>query len=447
MKKYLLIILICFQPIISFADNVINITNGIIDPVPVAINGFAVMNEEDTQVAKEIIDVITNDLKNCGIFRPISPAAFIETKKGTGYVPLFAAWQQINALLLLNGDVVRTESGKINIKFTLWDSILERPIVTESLELPEKLWRRAAHKISDRVYEMVTGSKGYFNTRITYVAESGPYLKRIKRIAIMDQDGANHHYLTSGADLVLTPRFSHDGKHIIYLSYKNKIPQVFTLDLRTGRSRLLGNFPGMSFAPRFSPDGQYAIMSIAKNGFTNIYEMNLKTKRVQQLTEGKSINTSPTYSPDGKNIVFNSDRNGGRHIYTMDRLGNNIQKISTGNGVYAEPSWSNSNYIAFTKISRTVGFAIGIMNPELIDGQNSERLIAKGYLVESPSWSCNGRMIVFTKGSAPNRGKLPKAQNIKGLNKLHVVDFTGYSERIIPTPEDASDPDWSQPID
>ena len=345
-------------------------------------------------------------------------------------------------MLLLNGDLVRTDSGKLNIKFVVWDPILERKIVSKSFSLPEKLLRRAAHIIGDSVYSNVTGNEGYFNTRIVYVAESGPYLKRVKRIAIMDQDGANHQYLTSGKDLVLTPRFSPDGKKIIYLSYQNKIPQVFVLDLKSGENKLLGKFPGMSFAPRFAPDGNFAIMSIAKNGFTHIYEINLKTKRVYQLTEGRSINTSPCYSPDGGKIVFNSDRNGGkRQIFVMDRTGHNVKLISYGGGTYAEPTWSNSNFIAYTKISPSSGFTIGIMKPELTEGQNHERLIADGYLVESPAWASNGYVLAFTKGRPP-RGK-----NMKGLNRIHMIDFTGHNEHIIPTPDDASDPDWSRPID
>jgi TolB protein len=441
MTKYIITLTFYFLALTSRAESTIQITKGNIEPIAIAINNFSTTELDDSKLAKDIINVITNDLKGSGVFRPISPAAFIETKTGTGHTPLFAAWQQINAALVINGDVARTASGKIQVRFILWDSILESKMVSESYELPEKLWRRAAHKISDKIYSTITGNQGYFNTRIVYVSESGPYLKRVKRIALMDQDGANHQYLTTGSDLVLTPRFSPDGKKIIYLSYKNRIPQVHILDLRSGTSRLLGNFPGMSFSPRFSPDGNHAIMSIAKNGFTHIYEMNLKNNRVQQLTEGPSINTSPSYSPDGKKIAFNSDRNGARQIFIMDRLGKNIEKISFGGGVYAEPNWSSINLIAFTKISRDAGFTIGIMKPQPVEKQSTERLIANGYLVEAPSWANNGRVLVFTKGIR-SRGK-----NTMGLNRIYTIDFTGYNERIIPTPGDASDPDWSNIID
>lgn len=423
------------------AKNSINITSGNSDPIPLAINDFAGVDPADYQLAKKIVAVISNDLRWSGMFRPISKAAFIENKTGTAHTPLFAAWQQINASLLVNGDVSRLASGKLQVKFTLWDTILERAIISEAFELSEKLWRRVAHKISDKIYSKITGYQGYFNTRIVYVSESGPYLKRKKRLAIMDQDGENHQYLTNGTDLVLTPRFSPDGKKILYLSYKNGIPQVHMLNLKNGRSRLIGDFPGMSFAPRFSPDGKHAIMSIAKDGNTHIYEINLKNKRRVQLTKGNSINTSPSYSPDGKKIAFNSDRHGSRQIFVMNRDGSSAKRISFGGGSYAEPEWSSRNYIAFTKINRELGFTIGVLHPGANEKQNTERLITQGFLVESPSWATNGRVLAFTKGSPPSK------RRTNGLNRIYTIDFTGHNERIIPTPHDASDPDWSAPID
>lgn len=444
MNRILLTITLILFPLITLGESTIHITKGVVDPIPIAINKFKGVDPADDKIGKEIISVITNDLKGSGIFRPISSAAFIENKIGIGYTPLFAAWQQINANLLLNGQVTKGESGKIQVSFILWDTVLEKQLLSESLELPEKLWRRAAHKISDSVYSKLTGYDGYFNTRIVYVSESGPYIKRVKRLALMDYDGANHQFLTNGSDLVLTPRFSPDGKKVLYLSYKNRIPQVFILDLKSGRTHLLGNFPGMSFAPRFSPEGEHVVMSIARKGSTHIYEMNIRSKKVTQLTDGYGINTSPCYSPDGKYIVFNSDRNGSRQLYMIARNGFNVQKISFGGGSYAEPNWSSRNFVSFTKKTRTSGFTIGVMRPNPDAGDN-ERLIASGYLVESPSWAPNGRVLVFTKGSPYGSNKNKK--NPTGLNRIYTIDFTGYNERIIPTPTDASDPDWSHTID
>lgn len=440
MKNYIISLIILLSSFSVKADRIL-ITSGNVDPIPLAINTFAGIDPADLDFAKKITDVMSKDLNNSGVFRPISHAAFIERKIGTLHTPLFAAWQQINANLLVNGDVRKLSSGKIQVKFILWDTILERELIGETFELPEKLWRRVAHKIADKIYSKVTGYNGYFDSRIVYVSESGPYLQRKKRLAIMDQDGANHQYLTDGSDLVLTPRFSPDGKKILYLSYKNFLPKVYNLDLRTGRSSLLGHFPGMSFAPRFSPDGTHAVVSIAKNGSTHIYEMNLSNKKTWPLTNGTSINTSPTYSPDGKHIVFNSDRNGRRQLFMMDRSGANVKLISFGGGTYAEPNWSGSDHIAFTKISRDYGFTIGIMRADTNENSAFERILTSGFLVESPCWANNGRVIAFTKGSKPRNN------NNVGLNRIYTVDFTGYNERIIPTPHDASDPDWSKLLD
>jgi len=439
MKKYLLLLLVSFLSFETFASNVIRVTRGNADPIPIAINKFAIGNHSDEKIAKEIEEVIANNLKNSGIFRPIQKAAFIENKVGVNHVPLFAAWQQINANLLLNGEVTHQSSGKIRVKVILWDTILEKEMGSETFDLPESMSRRVAHKISDRVYKKITDFDGYFDTKITYVSESGPYLKRKKRLAIMDQDGFNHRYLTDGSDLVLTPRFSPDAKNILYLSYKNRIPQVYLMNLKSGRSSLVGHFRGMSFAPRFSPDGDYAIMSVAKNGSTQIYEINLKSKKVTQLTRGADINTSPSYSPDGRSIVFNSNRDGTRQLYVMNRDGSNKRKISFGGGTYAEPTWSSNDYIAFTKIDRDNGFTIGVMSANTGENNYNERLITSSFLVESPSWAPNGRVLVYTKGSKNNR-------HSKSLNRIYTIDFTGYNERLIPTPGDASGPEWSRTL-
>lgn len=463
-----------FSSASAYADKVINITRGKVSAIPIAINDFMVdgnaisssgqgsrndPSNMDLKKSREIISIIKKDLENSGVFRPISNAAFIENKIGIKHRPLFAAWQQINASLLLNAALERDLFGNLEVKFILWDSFLEKQMLAGSVKIDDKEPRRAAHKIADQIYSKLTGFEGYFDSKIVYVSESGPYLKRIKRIAIMDQDGANHQYLTDGRDLVLTPRFSPDGKKIIYLSYKNNTPQVYEMNLSNRRARLVGNFPGMSFAPHFSPDGKSAIMSVAKGGNTHIYEIDLKTKKTKQLTFGDDIDTSPSYSPDGKRIIFNSDRYGSRHLFIMNRDGSNVKRVSKGGGVMAEPSWSKNDYIAFTKISRNHGFTIGVMKADLgednINAGEDERLIAKGYLVESPAWSPNGRQIIFTRGNPPqykassrSRGRSAKGKNdlgpaLRGLHKIYAIDFTGHNERPIPTPSDASDPDWS----
>lgn len=431
MKKFNILILLFFVLISeSQAINTIQINRGNYKPTPIAINFF----EGKDKIAEEIRDIVSKDLNSCGLFRTVSSAAFIDNKIGFHAEPLFPAWRQINSAILVNASVKNLGRGKMEVSFIVWDCFSQKDIAGEILEFPTKLWRKVAHKIADQIYERVTGDKGYFDTKIAYVSETGPVKRRIKRLAIMDQDGANHHFLTNGKNLVLTPRFSPKGDKILYLSYIKGSPKVFLKDLASGREMLLGNFPGMSFAPRFSPDGSKALISVAKNGATNIWEIDLYDMTFRKLTNSTyAINTSATYTPDGKKIVFNSDRGGTRQIYMMNNNGTNIRRISAGTGGYATPVVSpRGDYIAFTKVVKGQGFYIGVMK---IDG-TGERLISNHYIAEGPTWSANGRVIIYSSASRPNK-------NGETMPTLRSIDLTGYNERIIETPLFGSDPEWS----
>ena len=311
----------------------------------------------------------------------------------------------------------------LRVEFRLWDVYAENQLKGQSFTTTKDNWRRVAHVIADAIYERLTGEKGYFDTRIVYVSETGPATKRGKRLAIMDQDGENHKFLTSGAAMALTPRFSPNLQKVTYMSYAGSMPKVYILDIETGRQELLGSFPGMTFAPRFSPDSSKVLLSYANNGRTNIYEMDLKRRTSKQLTSGPAIDTSPSYSPDGSQIVFNSDRGGNQQLYVMNADGSDVHRISFGTGRYATPVWSpRGDYIAFTKMANGQ-FYIGVMYP---DG-SGERLLASGYLVEGPTWSPNGRVLMYFRQDKGNsRSNAPV--------KLYSIDLTGYNERMIVTP-------------
>lgn len=430
-----LILTITFSSSHALAIQTISITRGHADPTPIAINDFAASDSGAKKMGHEMLEVITNDLKNSGLFRPLAKTAFIENKIGVEHIPLFAAWRQINATILLNGAVKILENGKYQVSFMLWDTVSEQNIAGQVLEIPRNVWRKGAHKIADQVYERVTGDKGCFDTKITYISESGPLKKRIKRLAIMDQDGANHRFLSDGRNLVLTPRFAPSGDHLMYLSYANNRPRIYIKDLRNGHDTLLEKLPGMSFAPRYSPDGKSALFAIAKGGSTSIYHIDFASKNTKRMTNDHgTISVSGTYSPDGKKIVFSSDRGGTPQLYVMDADGSNVQRISFGGGSYNTPNWSpRGDYIAFTKITRELGFSIGVIRP---DG-SGERVITHGYIVESPTWAPNGRVIIFSREERAI-GKQ------RAINRIYAIDLTGYHERQIPTPFDASDPEWSR---
>ena len=279
----------------------------------------------------------------------------------------------------------------------------------------------------------MTGELGYFYTRIIYVAETGSKTQRVKRLAIMDQDGANNKYLTLGNELVLTPRFNPTAQIITYMSYFKNLPRVYLLNIETGMQEVVGDFPGMTFAPRFSPDGKKIIMSFAKDGNSDIYSMDIATRVVEQLTSHPSIDTSPSYSSDGKYITFNSDRSGAQQIYVMRSDGSNAKLISFGEGLYGTPVWSPiGDLIAFTKIYKG-NFYIGVMRS---DG-SGERLLTQNYYQEAPSWSPNGRVLIFYRETKSGKS------GIGGSSSLWSIDLTWYNERKIKTLTDASDPAWS----
>ncbi|AIF80799.1 translocation protein TolB [endosymbiont of Acanthamoeba sp. UWC8] len=419
--------LILLQVSIAQALVEIDITRGNVEAMPIAVDSFKGTGNLSKEIGEKLEQVISNDLENSGLFRPINKNAFLENIT-LDKAPTYSNWRRINATSLISGQVEIKDSNHINIKFKMWDPYNEIQLEGGSYTVSKNAWRRVAHKIADVIYKRLTGEEGYFDTRILFIAESGTYTKRIKKLAIMDQDGANLKLLSNGSDLVITPRFDPNSQRAIFMSYKNLVPKVYMLDLETGTQKLVGDFPGMSFAPRFSPDGNYAIMSVAKSGTTNIFEIDLRSNFVKQLTYDRAvINTSPSYSPDGTKITFNSDRGGSRQLYVMDRDGSNIKRISFGGGSYATPVWSpRGDYIAFTKMQHRK-FYIGVMR---VDG-SGERLLTSSWLDEGPTWSPNGRVIMFER------------QKPGGKSNIYAIDITGYHERMIETPGDASDPAWS----
>ena len=430
--KYILALVMCLVVTPAKAELQIDVNGAMRDPLPLA---FPEMIHEGFwvgQYAGKIRSVVIADLERSGLFRIIPENSYIQELTSVDEQPNFVDWKAINAHALVQSAVKEVNPNTLRVEFRLWDVYAENQLKGQSFTTTKDNWRRVAHVIADAIYERLTGEKGYFDTRIVYVSETGPATKRVKRLAIMDQDGENHKFLTSGAAMALTPRFSPNLQKVTYMSYAGSMPKVYILDIETGRQELLGSFPGMTFAPRFSPDSSKVLLSYANNGRTNIYEMDLKRRTSKQLTSGPAIDTSPSYSPDGSQIVFNSDRGGNQQLYVMNADGSDVHRIRVGTGRYATPVWSpRGDYIAFTKMANGQ-FYIGVMYP---DG-SGERLLASGYLVEGPTWSPNGRVLMYFRQDKGNsRSNAPV--------KLYSIDLTGYNERMIVTPAEASDPAWS----
>jgi TolB protein len=333
------------------ADLKIDVTRGQVNPMPIAIPDFSPGPGTDANMGRDLVQVISADLNRSGLFRTLDPASFIQTAQAASVSPDFKEWRAINAQALVTGTLSQTGDGRTRVEFRLWDVASQQQLVGMAYMTTPANWRRIAHIIADAIYKRITGEQGYFDSRIVYISETGPFDRRIKRLAIMDQDGANHHFLTDGNTLVLTPRFSPTQQQITYMAYYNNKPRVYLYNIDTGRQQVLGDFPGMTFSPRFSPDGNKVVMSLSKNGNSDIYTMDLRSRAVTQLTRDNSINTAPSFSPDGKQIAFESDRSGGQEIYVMNADGSNARRITFGTGKYAGPVWSpRGDRLALTRI-------------------------------------------------------------------------------------------------
>ena len=407
----------------------LDVTQGNVQPVPIAVPDFLPATPGDAEPARLVTQIITANLARSGLFAPIDPAAYIEKIVNFDAAPRFPDWRAINAQALVLGRITRQGDGRFKAEFRLWDVFAGQQLEGKQYSVPFENVRRIAHIVSDAIYVRLTGEKGYFDSRIVFVDETGPKERRVKRLALMDQDGANTRYLTRGDDLVLTPRFSPTTQEITYMSFGQGDPRVYLLNLdNPGQREVVGNFPGMTFAPRFSPDGGSVIMSLQRGSNSNIFVMNLGSKAITRLTDSAAIDTAPSFSPDSTRICFESDRGGRPQIYVMPASGGTAQRISFGEGSYSTPVWSpRGDVIAFTKQGGG-SFSIGVIKP---DG-SGERILTEGYHNEGPTFAPNGRVIMFFRDPGGASGPA-----------LYTVDLTGRNEQRVPTPSFASDPAWS----
>ncbi len=422
---------------------VVDIDEGVMKPVNIALH----IHDNSQLIKDKLLPVIANDLQNTGLFKAIPDAAFMQDLKGVKENPNFLLWSTINAEYLMNAEINQV-GDKVSVEFILYDVSSSSKIHIFAVSGDSREWRKMAHKVANAIYERIVGEIGYFDTKVLYVAtkkdERG--LKKY-RLALMDQDGYNNQFLTSGNTVVLTPRFSPNGKEFSFFSYREKIvngrrvpldAQIYRYDLRNKKMTRALNLKGMTYAPRYSPDGKSLIFSLSektKKGrvVSSIYRYDLQTRKLVRITDARRyvcIDTSPCYSPDGKNIVFNSDRGGNQQLYIMNSDGSNVRRLSHGNGRYATPVWSpRGDWIAFTKFGRD-GFYIGVIRPNDISG-STERMIAAGYFVEGPTWAPNGRVVMYSQ------------QDYARREQIYSVDITGHNKRLVKSAGTAIDPEWS----
>ena len=403
----------------------LNIRGGSFRPVPIAITTFA----GDPQQGPALTNVITNNFRRSVYITPLDRGSFVEKNSNPDAAPNWDSWSMINAQFVVTGRTGRGGDGRLRTEFRLWDVARKQQVAGQQFVTDPQNSRRVAHIVSDAIFTKITGEGGFFDTRIVFVDETGARQKRRKRLAIMDQDGANVRYLSAGGDLVVTPRFSPSSQDVTYMSFTGGVPKVYLLNIENGQREVVGNFPGMTFAPRFSPDGQRIVLSLSSGSTTNLFAMDLRSRATTRLTDSTGIDTSPSYSPDGSQIVFESDRGGSQQLYIMGASGGGARRISFGQGGrYSTPVWSpKGDFIAFTR-QRGGQFAIGVMKP---DG-SGERVIADGYHNEGPTWSPNGLYVMFFRDQGGGGGP-----------KLFMANISGRGEFVTPTPSFGSDPAWS----
>jgi len=407
----------------------VDVTGGQRAALPIAVPDMPTPQESATAaggtgaLGRQVADIVAADLRNSGLFTPIGPGGLHAVSFPQVTAPDFPYFATTGAQNLVQGFVQANPNGSLTVGCYLYDVAAQNELTRQGYVVQPRDWRRAAHRCADAIYSRLTGEGAYFDTRIVYVSETGPARRRIKRLAIMDYDGANHRFLTNGQWTVLTPRFAPNQQTITFMTYQDERPRVMVYELDSGRTRPLVTGPNMTFAPRYSPDSRFIIFSMAVSGNTDIYRIPVAGGTPQRLTSSPGIDTGGSYSPDGSRITFESDRGGSQQIYLMDADGSNQRRISFGGGGYATPVWSpRGDLIAFTK---TGGFRIGVMAP---DG-SGERILTGGGYAEGPTWAPNGRAVMFTRGASQG--------------ELWYVDVASGATRRVPTPLGGSDPAWS----
>lgn len=411
-------------------NEAINVSGAHNAPIPVALPEFTSASGGASETGSQITGVITSDLDHSGLFRAINPASFVPNSLQNN-VPVFANWSILGAQALVTGTVVDQGGGQIRVEYRLWSVAQQKQLQGTAYTTTQANWRRIAHIIADDIYQQMIGEKGYFDTRVAYISVAGSPTRPIRRMALMDYDGANNRFLTSGRAMALTPQFNPTRQQLAFVSFQDNRPRVFLFDLQTGAQQMVGTFGEMTIGPRFSPDGSALLLSVTRGGGAAIVRYDLGSRRMTQLTDANSINVTPCYNPDGSKIVFNSDRDGAgdQQLFVMNADGSNVKRISYGNGRYAEPEWSpRGDVISFTRLGS--GFSIGVMQP---DG-SGERILSQGYLEEGSTFCPNGRVIMFYRQTPLQVGN---------ISHLVTIDTDGFNERITPTPTNATDPAWS----
>lgn len=382
-------------------------------------------------IAWQATQLIETDLRQTSELMPLKPNQKDYYSYPEVTAPTFSKWRDRGAKALITGFVQQRSDGRLTVGCYVYDVDKGRELGRIGFVATPSDLRRAAHKCSGLAYQSITGAPGMFDTKIAYVAETGPSEVRVKRIAIMDSDGYNHSYVTSGGTGVLTPRLSPNASKLAYVSFQGGVPQVRVIDLASNQQHPLLSGNAMSFAPRFSPDGSKIVFSMMLGPNTDIYIVGANGGPARRLTTSPGIDTDPSFSPDGSKIVFESDRSGSQQLYVMNADGSDERRITFSVAAYSTPEWSpDGKSIAFTWRSGDTR-RIGIIAPE----GTGERLLTNGPGDEAPSWAASSQELVFQHAEA------------NGRPGIYRVSLDGSAPRKMTIPQDGSDPDWSGTVD
>ncbi len=407
-----------------------------VEPVVIAIPDFYRAGGLEKTLAADVASVVRADLQHSGLFTPLITLnpddVDEEDTPPLNTAPPLDEWRQRAAQVVVQGASETLPDGRLRLSMRVWEVASHSQMIGFAYVTPADNWRRIAHIMADEIYHKITGEGGYFDTRLVYVAETMFGTRKVKQLAIMDQDGANHRYLSDGALSVSSPRFSPRSQEISYVGQSSNAlrdsPRVYVLNTDNGHQELLGEFSGLITAPRFSPDGNKVVLYMMQEGVNYLTELDLSTRRPHRLATRPSTDSAPCFAPDGQQVVFVSTRSGAENLYVMNTDGGRVHRVSFGEGRYASPVWSpRGDLIAFIKNKGGQAY-VGVIKA---DG-TGERLLAAGQEVDSPTWSPNGRVLLFHR--ADRKGGEPG---------LYSIDLTGFNERRVPTPTAASDPAWS----
>lgn len=436
--KNLLCLAIILYSQICQATLQVDVSGGNFDPIPIYFGAFAGSQE----LGVNFMAVIEKDLVNSGLFKSLNSGEY----KLLAKQPNFHKLRSMGADYVAGGKIAYNKNEEITLELYVWNAATGHLVIGHRLNGKMHGWRQLAHIAADMIYSNLTGEKPYFTSKILFIDETGPIDNRLKKVAIMDQDGANVAYLTNGEHLTVTPKIAPDRQNVVYTAYIDDSPHTCLQQLKTGARTIVEQSTNGTIAPNFSPDGNGLVMGkLRDNGTANLFLLNIQsmnnmlksqgaqTKAVhgeanmRQLTYGNNIDATSSFSPDGKQLVFSSDSSGRQQLYIMKIDGSAKKQLSTGSGSYSTPVWSpRGDYIAFTKKEHGQ-FSIGICRT---DG-SEERLLSSGFHSERPCWAPNGRSLIFFKESAA------------GHSRLYSIDIMNQKERLLTTPHDASDPDWS----